>query len=72
MWELEHTCALDLADDGELTFEQVGTVLNLTRERIRQMTAQGLDRVSERLFPGTHAAARQDLPWMPSDSDVAG
>lgn len=70
LWELEHTCALDLADAGELTFEQVGSTLNLTRERIRQVTVEGLERVSERLFPGEHAAARQDMPWMPSDSDI--
>jgi hypothetical protein len=41
-WELEHTCALDVADAGGLTLEQVGNVTNLTRERIRQVEARGL------------------------------
>jgi Sigma-70, region 4 len=39
-WELERTCALDVADEapGEgVTLERVGTLLNLTRERIRQV-----------------------------------
>lgn len=41
-WELEHSCALDLADRGGLTLEDVGLVTNLTRERIRQVEVRGL------------------------------
>ena len=41
-WELEHTCALDVADDGGHTLEQVGDITNLTRERIRQLELRGL------------------------------
>jgi hypothetical protein len=37
VWELEHTCALDVADAGEQTLEQVGALLNMTRERVRQI-----------------------------------
>jgi hypothetical protein len=51
IWEMEHTCALDLADAGELTFEQIGDALNLTRERIRQMTNAIVDQLYERIFP---------------------
>ncbi len=41
-WQLEHTCALQVADAGGLTLEQVGEITNLTRERIRQVEAIGL------------------------------
>jgi hypothetical protein len=54
-WELRETCALDVADRGECMLEEVGEIMNLTRERVRQlelralrlckqaMRAQGLD-----------------------------
>lgn len=35
--ELAESCALDVADRGDLTLEQVGDVMNLTRERVRQI-----------------------------------
>lgn len=45
-WELEHTCALDVAESaGGLTLEQVGEITNLTRERIRQVEALGLSKL---------------------------
>jgi hypothetical protein len=45
IWELEHTCALDLADEGELTLDQIGDVMNLTRERVRQVACAVLARM---------------------------
>ena len=41
-WELADTCALDVADRGGITLEEVGAILNLTRERIRQVEVRGL------------------------------
>jgi hypothetical protein len=41
-WELEHTCALDIADQGGLTLEEIGFITNLTRERVRQVEVRGL------------------------------
>jgi hypothetical protein len=35
--DLEETCALDVADRGGSTLERVGEVMNITRERIRQI-----------------------------------
>ena len=35
--EIPHTCALDLAEGGGMTLEEVGRVMNVTRERIRQV-----------------------------------
>lgn len=46
VWELDDTCALDVAERGGLTLEEVGELLNLTRERIRQMEAVGVKRLS--------------------------
>jgi hypothetical protein len=42
IWELGETCALDVADKGGITLEEVGTIMNLTRERIRQVETRGL------------------------------
>jgi hypothetical protein len=36
-WQLERSCALDIADEHPITLEEVGEVMNLTRERIRQV-----------------------------------
>jgi len=40
--ELPETCALDIADRGGITLEEVGGIMNLTRERIRQLETRGL------------------------------
>lgn len=42
VWELPHTCTLDIADRGGLTLEEVGEVMNLTRERIRQLETRAM------------------------------
>jgi len=42
VWELAETCALDVADRGGITLEEVGGIMNLTRERIRQVETRGL------------------------------
>lgn len=41
-WELKDTCALDVAERGGITLEEVGEIMNLTRERIRQVEVRGL------------------------------
>jgi len=41
-WELPHTCALDVAEAGALTLEEIGAITNLTRERVRQLEVRGL------------------------------
>jgi hypothetical protein len=47
VWELAETCALDIADRGGITLEEVGEVMNLTRERIRQLETRGLKKLSD-------------------------
>jgi hypothetical protein len=41
-WEMRDTCALDVAERGGSTLDEVGEVTNLTRERIRQLEVRGL------------------------------
>jgi hypothetical protein len=45
VWEMPQTCALDVADRGGITLEEVGEILNLTRERIRQVEVLGLEKL---------------------------
>ena len=42
VWEMNESCALDLADRGGTTLEDVGAIMNLTRERIRQLEVKAL------------------------------
>jgi hypothetical protein len=44
-WEMKQTCALDVAERGGITLEEVGEIMNLTRERIRQVEVRGLLRL---------------------------
>lgn len=47
VWEMEVSCALDVAERGGITLEEVGDILNLTRERIRQVEVKGLQKLRE-------------------------
>jgi len=35
--DMEHSCSLDIADEGPHNLQQVGNVTNVTRERVRQI-----------------------------------
>lgn len=41
-WDMKDTCSLDVAERGGITLEEVGEIMNLTRERIRQVEVRGL------------------------------
>jgi hypothetical protein len=45
VWEMQETCALDIAERGGVTLEEVGEIMNLTRERIRQLEMSGLSKL---------------------------
>ena len=57
VWEMRETCALDVADRGGITLEEVGEILNLTRERIRQVEVKGLQKLRET----AHSLGLQDF-----------
>ncbi|MCE9667194.1 DNA-binding protein [Myxococcus stipitatus] len=59
IWELEHTCALDVAEKGGITLEEVGEIMNLTRERIRQVETRGLMKLREATEAEPPASARK-------------
>ncbi len=40
--EMVDSCALDIADKGNHALEEVGKYMNLVRERVRQIEAEGL------------------------------
>ena len=47
VWEIKETCALDVAEKGGITLEEVGEILNLTRERVRQLEVKGILKIRE-------------------------
>ena len=47
VWELEETCALRVAAEGEHTLERVGEILNITQERVRQLQDTALQRLEK-------------------------
>ncbi|MBU1218723.1 DNA-binding protein [Myxococcota bacterium] len=46
-WEMEHSCALDVSEKGHHTLDQVGDFLNLTRERVRQIESDALEKLKD-------------------------
>lgn len=45
----EHTCSLDVADRGEHTLQEVGEILILSRERVRQLEEVILARAEKKM-----------------------
>jgi hypothetical protein len=45
VWQLPVSCALDIAEAGGCTLEAVGDIMNLTRERVRQLEVRALARL---------------------------
>jgi len=67
VWEMAETCSLDVADRGGITLEEVGEILNLTRERIRQVEVRGLLKL-KMVGPGEEPLPG-DPNWLPPDGD---
>lgn len=45
VWEMAETCSLDVADRGGATLMEVGALMGVTRERIRQVQETGLEKM---------------------------
>lgn len=54
------TCALDVADRQEATLEDVGRVMNITRERVRQIESRALRRLGPKALRELAAFAGDD------------
>lgn len=66
--EIPETCALDVADRGGVTLEVVGGLLNLSRERVRQIERRALGRLRRKwlglgLGPLPGWLARDGVRW---------
>lgn len=64
MGELSHTCALDAAEAGGMTLEQVAALTNLTRERVRQierMASAKLRQSMGRAYDGDEMVLAEDV-----------
>jgi hypothetical protein len=76
VWEMSETCALDIADRGGTTLEEVGAIMNLTRERIRQVEVKGLakmaavnDMLALRDYVDEGPTGKRRLPVLAKDDD---
>lgn len=47
--EMIASCALDMADDGPRTLEQIASLMGMSKERARQIEAAGLEKIKEAL-----------------------
>jgi hypothetical protein len=77
-WDLGESCALDVADRGGTTLEDVGAIMNLTRERIRQVEVKALaklealrDMMALRDYVDEGPVGKRRLPRL-SKEDLAG
>ena len=49
VWELCESCSLDIAERGGLTLDEFGALLNVTRERARQLEEAGLEKIAAKV-----------------------
>lgn len=47
---MTESCVLDVADRGGATLEEIGDMLGLTRERVRQVEEEALERFTKRFL----------------------
>jgi hypothetical protein len=76
VWDMTESCALDIADRGGTTLEDVGAIMNLTRERIRQVEVKALAKLqalremeSLRDYVDEGPIGKRRLPVIQADDD---
>ncbi len=52
VWEMEQSCALDVAEQKGITLEEASDAMNMTRERIRQLESTGLAKLKRKQTNG--------------------
>jgi hypothetical protein len=79
VWDMKETCALDVADRGGTTLEDVGAIMNLTRERIRQVEVKALaklealrDMMALRDYVDEGPVGKRRLPVLREDEKPEG
>lgn len=45
-WEMAHSCALDIADQGGTELERISEAIGMSRERVRQIETVALERIA--------------------------
>lgn len=60
VWEMEESCALDIAERGGITLEEVGAIMNLTRERVRQLEESALEKVKNYILNSKYKELIED------------
>lgn len=73
VWELEETCALDVAEREGTTLEEAGVIMNLTRERVRQLEVSSLAKLARlpqvaELPEGEGPVGKRKLPLLDARS----
>lgn len=58
--DMVHSCALDIADRGGATHDEIGEALNIVRERVRQIEAQAM------------AKLKVTAPWLVETLELQG
>lgn len=70
VWDLEHSCSLDLADGGGMTLDRVGEAMNVTRERARQIIEVASQRLRHQCeLQGIDAGELSSSDGHPSESE---
>ena len=71
--ELTRSCVLDVTDEGEATLREVAEMFGLTRERIRQIEANGHEKLARlRLTQSLHGELGRSSEHTFAPSDEAG
>jgi hypothetical protein len=61
VWELSNSCALDTAEQGGAILQDVGAMMNLTRERVRQLETAALKKIDHEALVGHIDIQRERL-----------
>jgi hypothetical protein len=70
--DMAHSCCLDIADQGGVTLERAGEIMNMTRERIRQIEVKAYTKIWESGIELPHPAEFEHRAEALPDAGPAG